>query len=86
MAKKKGGGRREHPAQRLLNRFLSEAREQARNETGSIRRFRLFVWRGWLRVLAWMAAADWKKLVGLFALGLLALIIAFLLPQQKSPS
>jgi cardiolipin synthase len=91
MAKKKrdGGGRKgkgEQPARRLLKRFLRQAREQAVRERSSLRRFRLFVWRGWLRVLAWMADADWKKLLGLFLLGLFSVIAAFLLPQQKSPS
>ena len=85
MAKKEGGRRRQHPAERLLGRFLKEAHEQAGREKGSLKRFRLFVWRGWLRVLAWMAAADWKKLLGLFLLAVFALIIAFLLPQTKSP-
>ena len=82
--KKKGGERRrEGHARRLLRRFLEQAR--ARRGEGRWGRFKLWVWRGWLRALAWAAEATWEKLLGVLALAVAALVIAFLLPQEKSP-
>ena len=72
-------------ARRLLRRFLKEAHEQARREESWWERFKLWVWRGWLYALAWAAEATWEKLLGVFALVVAALVIAFLLPQEKSP-
>ena len=81
--KKSGKRRREGPARRLLLRFLEQAR--ARRGEGRWGRFKLWVWRGWLHALAWAAEATWEKLLGVFALAVAALVITFLLPQEKSP-
>ena len=77
--------KKQAPARRLLRRFLRQARSRARGETSRWKRFKLWVWRGWLRALAWAAEATWEKLLGVFALAVAALVIAFLLPQEKSP-
>jgi cardiolipin synthase A/B len=72
-------------ARRLLRRFLEEAHSRSRRETSRWKRFKLWVWRGWLYALAWAAEATWEKLTGLLVLAAAVLIITFLLPQEKSP-
>jgi cardiolipin synthase len=83
--KKRSRKRQKSAARRLLRRFLGQARSRARGETSRWKRFKLWVWRGWLRALAWAAEATWGKLLGLLALVAFALVVAFLLPQEKSP-
>ena len=83
--KKSEKQKEEGHARRLLRRFLKEAHAQARREESWWERFKLWVWRGWLYALAWAAEATWEKLLGVFALVVAALVIAFLLPQEKSP-
>src|ERR1700748_3192374 len=72
-------------ARRLLRRFLEEAHSRSRRETSRWKRFKLWVWRGWLYALAWAAEATWEKLTGLLVLAFAVLVITFLLPQEKSP-
>lgn len=83
--KKKESSKNKGPARRLLQRFLREAHERARGEESRRKRFKLWVWRGWLRVLAWAAEATWEKLLGVAAAAVFVLLVVFLLPQEKSP-
>src|SRR6059058_113234 len=81
--KKSEKQKEEGHARRLLRRFLEQAHAQARREESWWQRFKLWVWRGWLYALAWAAEATWEKLLGVLALAVAALVIVFLLPQEK---